>query len=461
MKIKNLVAGVLCCALSTTMLAGCGTNTAKKSGDGAVEIKIGYWPNPETNPAKYEIYESYLEAFGEVRPDVTVIPDEMNHSNDTFMPLAAAGQLPNMYRVPFTEPKNIIDAGYARDITDIMKERGYDKKLNADLLDLVTVDGKYYGVPYNGYMMGMWYNVNLFKKAGLVNDDGSIKYPTTWEEVAETAKIITDKTGKPGFGFQCKDAEAGWNFMNIAWSYGVEFMKMDESGKYIATFASEEMVQALQYLSDLKWKYNVIPNNILLSRGDLVKLFATDQVAMSICAEDWLESPVKNYNMLKEDIGTSAMPTGPAGTYAVTGGDVWLFSPETTDEQLEALFDWLDVVGNGPELSELGKTNIENQIKADVEDGKVVTAPAFSVWNDETRNKQIKELYTPYINTDPKVQESMMNDKVTLHAEYPVATQELYRVVSSLMQEVLTNENVDIMPLLQEKQANFQRDFLD
>lgn len=456
---KKLVAMALCLATSVSLVSGCQSKqTQEKAND---TIAIGYWPNPETNPAKYELYEGYLEAYKEVRPDITVRPDEMNHSNDTFMPLAAAGQLPNMYRVPFTEPKNIIEAGYARDITDIMVERGYDKKLNKDLLDLVTVDGRYYGVPYNGYMMGMWYNVNLFEKAGLVKEDGSIDYPTTWEEVIETAKTITEKTGQPGFGFQCKDAEAGWNFMNIAWSYGVEFMKLGEDGKYTATFASEEMAQALQFISDLKWKYNVIPSNILLSRGDLVKLFATDQVAMTICAEDWLGSPVKNYNMLKEDIGTSAMPAGPKGTYAVTGGDVWLFSPETTDEQLEALFDWLDVIGNGPELSELAKTNIENQIKANVADGKVVTVPAFSVWNDEKRNEQIKELYTPYINTDPKVQENMMNDKVTLHAEEPMATQELYNVVSALMQEVLTNQNVDIMPLLEEKQANFQRDFLD
>lgn len=458
---KRKIVSILCAALSLTILAGCGANTAKNSGDGQVEIVVGKWPNAETDPATYEIYEGYLEEFKKIRADVTVIPDEMNHSNDTFMPLAAAGQLPNMYRVPFTEPKNIIEAGYARDITDIMKERGYDKKLNKDLLDIVTVDGKYYGVPYNGYMMGMWYNVNLFKQAGLVNEDGTLKYPTTWDEVVETAKVIKEKTGQPGFGFQCKDAEAGWNFMNIAWSYGVKFMEMGEDGKYTATFASQEMVDALEFLSDLKWKYDVIPSNILLSRGDLVKLFATDQVGMSICAEDWLESPVRNYNMPKESIGTSAMPAGPVATYAETGGDVWLFSPETTDEQLEALFDWLDVVGNGPELSDVAKTNIENTIKANAEDGKVITVPAFSVWTDEARNKQIEELYAPYVNTDPKVQVSMMNDKVQLHAEEPVATQELYRVVASIMQEVLTNKDVDIMPLLEEKQANFQRDFLD
>lgn len=457
---KRLVAAALCLATSVSLFSGCKLKHDNTS-SGDDTISIGYWPNIETNPAKYELYEGYLEAYKEVRPDITVVPDEMNHSNDTFMPLAAAGQLPNMYRVPFTEPKNIIEAGYARDITDIMIERGYDKKLNKDLLDLVTVDGKYYGVPYNGYMMGMWYNVNLFEEAGLVNKDGSISYPKSWDEVIETARIITEKTGQPGFAFQCKDAEAGWNFMNFAWSYGVEFMEMGEDGKYKATFATEEMVQALQFISDLKWKYNVIPDNILLSRGDIYEMFATDQLGMSICAEDWLESPVSKYNMAKEDIGTSPMPAGPAGAYAVTGGDVWLFSPETTDAQLDALFDWLDIIGNGPELSELGKTNIENQIKANVEDGKVVTVPAFSVWNDEERNKTIEELYAPYVNTDAKVQVSMMDDSVTLHAEYAVATQELYRVISELMQEVLTNENVDIMALLEAKQANFQADFLD
>ncbi len=458
---KKKLFAVMCMALSLSMLTGCGGGTNQEMGDEKIEISVGYWPNPETDAERYAIYEGYIETFKQKRPDVTVIPDEMNHSNDTFMALAAAGQLPNIYRVPFTEPKNIINAGYARDITDIMKKRGYDKKLNSDLLDIVTVDGRYYGIPYNGYMMGMWYNVNLFEQAGLVNEDGSLKYPKTWEEVAETAKIITDKTGQPGFGFHCKDAEAGWNFMNIAWSYGVKFMEMGEDGKYTATFATKEMADALQFISDLKWKYNVIPANVLLSRGDLVKLFATDQVGMSICAEDWLDSPVKNYNMPKEKIGTSPMPSGPAGTYAETGGDAWLISAETTDEQLEALFDWLDVVGNGPELSDLAKTNIENNVKARASDGKVITVPAFSVWQDEERNKQIEEIYTPYVNTDPKVQVSMMNDKVMLHAEEPMATQELYRVVSSLMQEVLTNENVDIMPLLEEKQANFQRDFLD
>ena len=72
----------------------------------------------------------YVEKYAKIRPDVTIIPDEMNYDNNTFTPLAAAGQLPNMYRVPFTEPKNVMKAGYARDVDEIMKERGYADKMN-------------------------------------------------------------------------------------------------------------------------------------------------------------------------------------------------------------------------------------------------------------------------------------------------------------------------------------------
>ena len=463
MKKMRKLALLLCPAVAASMLSGCGAAPENKTSSGEnIEIRIGYWPNKDTDPQKYEIYKGYVEEYAKKRPDVTIIPDEMNHDNNTFTPIAAAGQLPNMYRVPFTEPKNIIKAGYAREVDDIMRKRGYAEKMNDDILDIVTgEDNKLYGVPNNGYMMGMWYNVNLFEKAGLVKADGTIDYPQTWDEVISTAKIITEKTGQPGFGFQCVSAEAGWNLMNIAWSYGVKFMEQQENGKYKATFASQEMVDTLQYISDLKWKYNVIPSNVLLGRGDLIRLFATDQLGMSICAEDWLNAPVKQYGMDKSKIGTSAMPSGPKGSIAQTGGDVWLFSKETTDEQLDALFDWLEVIGDAPELSDAAKTNIENKIKAQSNDGNVIITPAFSVWKDSKRNEEIAKLYEPYVNTDEKVQKKMMNDKVTLHAEEPTSTQELYRVIADCMQEALINENADIMSLLQEKQANFQRDFLD
>ncbi len=73
----------------------------------------------------------------------------------------------------------------------------------------------------------------------------------------------------------------------------------------------------------------------------------------------------------------------------------------------------------GSELSDLAK-NIENEVKANVEDERVITIPAFGVWDYADRNKQIEDTYS-------KVQVSMMNDNLSFYAEEQMATQKLCR----------------------------------
>ena len=48
------------------------------------------------------------------------------------------------------------------------------------------------GFPYGPYAMGLPYNRDLFQKAGLDPD----KPPTTWDEVAQDAKTISEKSGE-------------------------------------------------------------------------------------------------------------------------------------------------------------------------------------------------------------------------------------------------------------------------
>lgn len=456
---KRLFATIMAAAIAVTALSGCGGSGGD---DGKLTIKLGYLPQQETQPEQYEIYMGYFEKYESEHPNIDLVQDLTSLEADQIMANAAAGQLPNLYRVPFTDASLMIKAGYAKDITDIMKKRGYDTALNDDLLNLVKDDeGKLYGIPYNGYMMGMWYNVNLFEQAGLMNDDGTLKYPKTFDELITTAQTITEKTGAAGFGFPTMDAECGWVFMNIAWNYGVKFMEQNDDGSYTATFDSPEMINAFQYIHDLKWKYKTLPDNNLIDRSELQKLFATDRCAMSIIGEDWINGPVTSYNMDKNKIATSAMPAGPAGRYAETGGDVWLLSKETTDEQAEAIFDWLELLGYSPSLSDIAKENITNDIQAKAAENEIIVTPSFSVWKSPERKAEVDALYEPHINVDQKLQQGLMADDVQLHAEEPAQTQQLYRMLSSVIQEILTNENVDIPSLVSQTQKTFQADFLD
>lgn len=48
-----------------------------------------------------------------------------------------------------------------------------------------------------------------------------------------------------------------------------------------------------------------------------------------------------------------------------------------------------------------------------------------------------------------------------IKAEVPMNAQELYAVLDSVIQEVLTNEDADCQALLTEAAQNFQHDYLD
>lgn len=439
--------------------------SCSKSGSetGKVKLKIGYWPNKDTDPEKYEVYEGYIAQMKEKYPEVEIEKDSTSIKPDVFLTLASSGQLPDIYRVAYTEPQKIIDAGYARDITEFFKKYGYEKYTNKASLDVVERDGKYYGVPYTINGVGMWHNMNLYEKAGLVNADGSPKYPETYEELAETAKIIKDKTGKAGFAIMTKDTVGGWQFMNIAWSYGVEFMKKDANGKWKATFNSPEGAAALQYIKDLKWKYDVLPENILIDKNEIVKLFATDQLAMSICGDaSWLSRPIFLFNMDKDKIASSPTPKGPAGRYSQIGGDVWMFSKEATDEQVDAAFKWLAIKGETPELTDESYKNLEASLKSENEAGNIVLpAPTMNIWENEDRVKKIDELYAKYTNVLPNLHKPFIAENTITKSEEPMGAQKLYALLSTAMQKVLMDKNADCAKIMEETAQTFQRDVLD
>ena len=189
--------------------------------------------------------------MNDLYPNIEIITDEYTYSVDTFLPKAASGQLPNLYRTWFTEANKIINAGYAEDITNVLENNNVSSNVNPDLLALCEKDGHYYGLPTSAYSMSMMYNVDLFKEAGLVDENGVPVFPKTWEEVAQTAVTIKEKTGKYGFFYPTKNNQGGWMFMNIAWGFGADFEKQVD-GKWTAAFDSQEAADALQFIKDLK-----------------------------------------------------------------------------------------------------------------------------------------------------------------------------------------------------------------
>lgn len=448
-------------ALCTVMvLGGCG-----KSGDsGKTKISISNWPD-KSMEAELEKYEKNRDSFMKANPDIEIVGDMWSYSVDTFVPKASSNQLPNIYDTYFTETDKIIDAGYAADITAQMDKYGYTDAMSKDLLEIVSKDGKIYGVPTQAYIMGLYINLNVFKEAGLMNEDGTPKVPGTYDELREMSKTIKDKTGKIGFMLPTMNNMGGWEFMNIAWSYGTEFMK-NEDGKWKATFASDECAEALQFVKDMKWKDGTWSANALVDNEEVTRMFATDQVGMVICEPEYFATvAVTTYGMNKDDISMAKLPAGPKGRYALLGGTVKMFSPNSTQEQLDACFKYLNANGSGPEVTEEIKTEMEKSKKINVEKGYVVGIPipkAVQIWNSDERNALNDELAEKYRNIDVKLYESFADTSdVTIKAEEPMNCQELYKTLDNCLQKILTEESSDVKTVLKEAQDNFQKNYLD
>ena len=71
--------------------------------------------------------------------------------------------------------KTYIDAGMVRDITEELKQDGWEKNFKPAALGLFTFDGKKYAPMWQFGMVGMWYNKAIFKGAG-------VEIPKTWTD---------------------------------------------------------------------------------------------------------------------------------------------------------------------------------------------------------------------------------------------------------------------------------------
>jgi len=455
MKTKKIA---LCLAFAACVSAvgGC----AEKQEEGKINLSVGVWPD-ETNPELLESQNKIKDEFMEKNQDINILTDTYKYDQATFMMKATADQLPNMYKPWFTEIKQIIKAGHAADITDAMKKYGLDTALNPDLIEMVTDEnGRIYGIPTDVYAQGLYINKEIFKQAGLVNEDGSIKIPESWQDVAEFSQTIKEKTGKAGFIMPTTNNVGGWQFLNIAWGYGVEFEQQREDGTWEAIFDNQKTRDALQYVKDLKWKYDALLDDTVIDQDDIYKYFGSSQAAMMIA-----DPPKSMYSqgMSPDVMLLTNIPAGPEGRYAQMGGNLWMFSRNSTPEQIDAGFRWLDFTGFSAKLNDEQIKNIRSGFEQTIANhGIVLDREAFDVWVDPERVATTEAIRKEYTNIDPKDYESYYAfEGVTIKAEPPACAQQLYAIMDKCIQEVITNENADIDELITIACKDLQVNHLD
>lgn len=437
---KLLIAGL------ALIIASSGCNTKNEVSKEQITVTSG----------RFEQDLKKLEELKKEYPHITYSSESCSYNSLNIIPMAINEQLPSMFEVPFTEPEKIINSGYAGNVTESIKKYGYDKKIKKKYLDMVTKDGEYYGVPIYVYNMGLMCNIKLFKEAGLVDDEGYPLYPKTYTELAETASLIKQRTGKPGFFFATTQKFGGWYFMNIAWSFGVEFEK-EVDGKRVAAFNTPECVEALQYVKDLKWKYDVLQEDIYDDFHDMFPKYNNDGVGMNFFVSSELDRySASGWN--KDNIMICPNPAGPAGRYSLGGGVVFMFNKNITREEADACFLWIDEIYG----SNLDKEKAKKELKMRADSGQFIGYANENIWNVPEYNQKLEKINEEYRNVDKRQYEEFAKcEDVTVKTESYTNMQELYNILDIVIQTVLTDEDSDPEALIKDAAEKYQTNYLD
>ncbi|PJJ63405.1 extracellular solute-binding protein [Compostimonas suwonensis] len=430
------------------LLAGCSAGGGDDGGKTKLTVVSLI---PGTEQAAFDAFDARVAAFEKLNPDIDVEGVEYEWTAPTFAAQLAGGTLPDVFRIPLTDAKTLIAQGQLANITEQVEALPYFDKFNPSVFAAVQdADGQIYGVPREAYGMGLEYNRALFEEAGLDPDSP----PTTWDEVREAAKTISEKTGQAGYMQMTQNGTGGWQLTAATAARGGSMEEIDGDTTTV-TADNEATKEALQFLKELRWTDNSMGSNFLFDWGTINQAFAAGQIGMYTGGSDLFTSLVRENNLDADDYGLTAIPLGDSPDAAVMGGGTLnVVNVKADDAVKDAAVKWIEFYDLSKLLDE-DAAIADAKVLADAD--QAVGTPALPIFDQATLD-QSREWIKDYINV-PQDQVAYFaegNEGRTIVGEPPVHSQELYAALDPVVQAVLTDQNADIDALLAKVNTDVQ-----
>jgi ABC-type glycerol-3-phosphate transport system substrate-binding protein len=407
---------------------------------------------PGSTPAAVQQFNNQVAEFEKANPSITVKSVEYQWTGPTFAAKLAAGTLPTVFTVPFTDARTLGDNGQLADLTKLVKALPYYSKYNpAVLAEGIDSKKQIVALPTAAYAQALHYNRKLFTQAGLNPN----KPPTTWGQLRTDAKLIAQKTGQAGYAEMGKDDNtAGWILTTLVYALGGR-METGTGTKAVATLDNPETVTALNMLKAMRWTDNSMGSNFDYGWSDINQAFAAGNVGMYISGSDVYTNLVQAYTINPSTYGVTTIPLAKNKTAGVLGGGTLAaVRPNANKAELAAAMKWISFFYEQPLVSK--KQAIRNA-KTLVANKQPVGVPALPLFNRKQYNKANKWI-KPYIN----VPLGQMKPFLTgifgqkLIPEPEASTQSVYAALNAVVEAVLTNKSTNIVQMLQQANAQAQ-----
>lgn len=427
-----------------------------------VKFSVGWCADPANDKAvanQKDLEDRYEAASGN---DVEFMT--WSYDYQSFAAQAEGGQLPTVFTVANTEPEKLFRNGWYRDVKAQLDAVGWteDKFLPA-LRDMVTSDkGEVAGYCYQTYGSGLFINKAIATEAGLVNADGTVMVPETWDQLKEYCQIVKDKTGKGGMAIVASNNEGGWNFCNIAWSYGADLI-VEKDGKYAANLNSPEAIAAMEWYKTMFDAGLIFGDPVVDSRQNMLEFMAANQVYCTWGGADQALQITSNLadGGNRDDLALIPVPKGPKDWTSVSGGACYWFNPSATDEEVMAALEYLKFGGgSNPDYSEEMQAQWDKNAKACMEDQNAVYLQNIPAYTGDLADHVFATIKNwmgdLYANYETYYDACLSTGTNYLHVEEEYECQNMYAELTKVVQEIANNRDADVSALMNTAQTNLQ-----
>jgi len=375
MKSKTrLTSLALCLAMSVSVFAGCGGSTATTDSTTAdsstavastsvapaekVEVSYMAWYNNETEPAATQIVIDKFNAENKDNITAKLISVAYNDYITKLNTMASANTLPDSAMMSESQTIKWAVNGKLADVGDMY---------GAGEAPLDSLAFKYKGKPvaYScaNEILLLYYNKDIFDKAGVAYPPASADKAWTWDEYVAAAKKLTkDSKGKTpnDAGFDAKNITTyGTQFNTLAWMWPV--MAISNGGGVSSEDGSQlllgkaETIEAAQKIADLSLKDHVAPT--LTTSATFPTLDVTllsGKVAMATGGQ-W-EIGVSLKNSLKDGLkyGVGVLPKFKTAVTLNTGGPNVIFNTSKNLDAAKKFLKWYTQEDNNLSLIQGG-----------------------------------------------------------------------------------------------------------
>jgi len=219
--------------------------------------------------ANEQLMQRLINKFEAQHPYIRVNLQQLTweYGLDKFVISLAAGNAPDVCELGTTWIAKFASSGALLDITDDIN----DIKDKYFLWDSAAYDNRTYGVPWLAGTRVLFYNKDLFAKAGL----NPYRPPKDWKELLDAVKLINNpREGIWGFSIIAGEPEAPWQeFLPFAWSNGARILSEDLQR---CLLDSKETLEALEFYKELS-RYSLIER-----QSQINELFAEGKIGLQI-----------------------------------------------------------------------------------------------------------------------------------------------------------------------------------